>query len=104
MISGDENANEEVNLLDFENRYSLQNTTTIFPNPNNGEFTLIMLSEKNETKKSVYMYNVLGELLYIRNDIKNHVLYFDISGLSKGIYFVKVIRGGDLFVGKIIYQ
>ncbi len=63
-----------------------------------------MASEKKEIQTSVYLYNVLGELLYQDENITNNILYFDISDFFKGIYFVKVIKGNDMFVAKVIYQ
>ncbi|MCH7774554.1 MAG: hypothetical protein IH784_09150, partial [Bacteroidetes bacterium] len=54
VISDEDNSNDESDLKDFENRHSLQNTTTIFPNPNPGQFTLLMLPDVVKTQTSVY--------------------------------------------------
>ncbi len=105
-IEGDNDTHsyDAPDLLELNVRHSLQNTTTIFPNPNNGEFTLTMVSENKNTPTSIYIYNTLGEILYKDQNIDHHVIYFDISGQPKGVYYVKVIKGEEMYVDKIIYQ
>ena len=76
----------------------------VYPNPNPGQFTLLMLPDVVKTETSVYLYNVLGEVIYKNDKINKPYLTIDISKHNKGIYFVKIISGDDFFFDKIIYQ
>ena len=101
---GDDNSGDGYDPMVFENRHSLQNAIEIYPNPNAGEFTLLMLPEMVNTKTSVFIYNVLGEVVYTNEDIQNHYSTIDISNHPKGVYLIKVINQDEIFVGKVIYQ
>ena len=76
----------------------------IYPNPNQGNFMLVMASVNQNLKTSVYLYNILGELVYENDNIKNDYLNIDISAQPKGIYLIKVKRGDEIFTDKIIHQ
>jgi len=58
----------------------------VFPNPNNGTFTINMISTSNN---NIQITNVLGELVY-SNNINSNSTTIDLSSLDKGVYFVKV--------------
>ena len=64
----------------------VNNGITIFPNPTNNDITV---SSRNDIT-SITIYGILGnvELNIMNND--NTKLSFDISTLSKGIYFVEI--------------
>ena len=95
-----------LDIVSGTNQSAIDNRQSIIvnPNPNTGQFTLLMLPEVVMTETSVCLYNVLGEAIYKNDKINKSYLKFDISDHSKGIYFVKVIKGKDLFVAKVIYQ
>ena len=75
----------------------------IYPNPNTGTFTLSMVSADKHLSASVYVYNMMGEVIFKKEKFNEH-LQIDISGNSQGLYFVKVMKGGEMFLDKIIYQ
>jgi len=77
---------------------------SIFPNPSTGRFTLLMLPDIVKTETSIYIYNVLGEVIYEIKNISKPYLDIDISAYPKGIYFIEVMQGEDILVSKIIYQ
>ncbi|NQY29661.1 MAG: T9SS type A sorting domain-containing protein [Flavobacteriaceae bacterium] len=60
----------------------------VFPNPNNGVFTLSFNSCIKSSE--IRVYDTLGKIIYykiMRNDNK---VFIDISNCAKGVYFVKV--------------
>ncbi|MBL4753542.1 MAG: FG-GAP repeat protein [Flavobacteriales bacterium] len=83
---------------------SFENTTLIYPNPNNGKFTLMMVAANKQVQPSFYLYNTLGELVYKEENLNRYVIYFDISDLSKGMYFIKVVKGNSVYTSNISYQ
>jgi Secretion system C-terminal sorting domain len=93
----------------------------IFPNPNNGIFTVILKDkslnefegrhyEENDEQldevKSVFVYNSLGRLVYTEEKIspENTELLIDMQNQSAGIYFLKVIYGKETKTAKFIVK
>lgn len=75
---------------------------TIFPNPNNGIFT-VQLHDNDELNKikTVSITNSIGGLVnsYM---INNSVVELNLSHFSKGIYYAKIITGQNAEIKKII--
>lgn len=69
------------------NEVNLQNHIVIYPNPNNGKFTLML---GNETEKGIIeIYNALGQRIYL-SAITNQKSEIEFSSSkTSGIYFVK---------------
>jgi len=77
---------------------------TIYPNPNNGQFTILQSSIAN-AKSSVEIYNVLGEM--IKNiGLTGTTNQIDLSAQPEGIYLYRVIseNGNLIGQGKLIIQ
>lgn len=87
---------------------SVRNTSitehfSIYPNPTNGSFT-VDLSSLNQQAKTIQIYAVTGNLVYIQNIQHEQQLFIDAS-LSKGMYLVQLINDeGILATEKIIIQ
>jgi hypothetical protein len=64
------------------------NTVSLFPNPNNGLFTIDM---QTNGVKNVFIYNVLGKIVYQKNNTSEKTLDIDISNEPKGVYLVQII-------------
>ena len=76
-----------------------QNDFSVFPNPNNGQFTLLQ-----PCSGLIEIYNVLGERVFISeiNDLSSQI---DLGGKGKGIYFLKrSSKGSPPATQKIIFQ
>ena len=73
---------------------------SIYPNPNNGEFTIEL---NNNLNKTFEISDVTGRIVYKGSsaDDKTNV---NINTLAKGIYYIKVISGDKFEVFKIIKQ
>jgi hypothetical protein len=80
---------------------------SIYPNPNNGKFTL-----KSNNINSIEIYNMLGNKVYTLNDFKRQTTNWtgqasneiDLSNFQKGIYFVKIYDGQKTQTKKIVIQ
>ena len=85
-------------LLKIEENNS--NTSFIqYPNPSNGKFIINCFDKIS----SISIYNILGEIIYSDNNLsqqKNKEI--DLTKTYKGIYFVKVNNGLQVFTEKII--
>ena len=60
---------------------------SIFPNPANGLLTV----SSNKLIQSITVVNAAGKVWFDFADINMETFTFDISGLSQGVYFVKII-------------
>ena len=89
------------NEMDTRNENTL---ISIFPNPNEGTFTLSTGSESDLFPATVFVYDVLGNIIYRATDVKSPLLNIDISGHAKGIYFVRVQKGNEQFLKKVAKQ
>lgn len=62
---------------------------SLFPNPNNGKFTLIIESALHQ-KLNANLYNAIGQLILSKEVETNSPIEFDVSGNAKGIYFLQI--------------
>ena len=73
--------------------------TLIFPNPSNGNFII-------NCKRNIYtfeIFNVIGEKVF-QSEINNQKSEIDLSLKPKGIYFVKIYDGVEIYTEKIVIQ
>ncbi|MBN1925971.1 MAG: T9SS type A sorting domain-containing protein [Prolixibacteraceae bacterium] len=79
---------------------SLAQGINVFPNPNNGHFSLDINNAPAESKVSIY--NIHGSVIFECNfkNINHHE--FDLPNHLKGMYFVKVISNGNQYVKKMV--
>jgi uncharacterized repeat protein (TIGR03803 family) len=77
-------------------------TINIYPNPNNGAFTVQSSVVSNQL--SVEVYNVLGEKIYSRFNIQNPTFKIDVSSNPSGVYLYRIMdaSGALLEDGKFV--
>jgi len=81
--------------------YTYEGKLNIFPNPTNGVFYVEV--DPNATVNNVIVFDQLGRnVLDIKKINSNNKV--EISGLSKGVYFVQLEIDGELAIEKIIVQ
>ena len=78
---------------------------SVFPNPNNGQFTLKVESVVAK-RMNVVIFNSLGSLVYTEQLSINGTLNknINLSNLSKGVYFIRLQTNEDVVIRKIIIQ
>jgi len=83
---------EPIDTMTFVHQeISLQNAIQVYPNPNNGNFSLVANFDKNVSAK-VSIYSINGELLLTRNieSIKSWNENFKLKDISAGLYTIKI--------------
>jgi Pregnancy-associated plasma protein-A/Secretion system C-terminal sorting domain len=73
------------------NDYFINNKVSLYPNPTS-DIINIKLAVGNDLPDSYKIYNILGQLVTVREISNQSQLKIDITALSKGVYFVKVIK------------
>ncbi len=75
---------QSVSLCTGINSKVIEQNIKIYPNPNNGNFSI----ELNEPAQ-IIIYNTLGQIVYdeTKSDLKNDI---SLSGFAKGAYFIKI--------------
>lgn len=87
-------------ITDISQNLSNETKIVVYPNPTNGNFTLI-----GSGIAKIEIYNVLGELFYKTSNLKQQISReIDLSKSPKGIYFVKCYVGPNVYNQKIIVQ
>ncbi len=93
-----------VNICDGINELSNNSGFSLYPNANNGKFIIQLDNAQEPLNCKLEVFDMLGKEIYSSSlsDSKTEV---DLSGKSKGMYFLKIYRE-DIMIGvkKIIIQ
>ncbi len=77
---------------------------SLFPNPTAGTFTLQLNDAEETTEITVDIYSLLGELI-VQTQLAGKQQYeFDLRGRPDGVYLIRVLRGKEVGVDKLIKQ
>jgi hypothetical protein len=77
----------------------------IFPNPSNGVFTIQMENVKSQSAdRKIEIYNVPGEKIYSAKVKQSTSDRIDLSNSSKGVYFVKLIEGTEVYIRRVVVE
>jgi len=88
------------------NALMIPNEVLVFPNPTFDKVTVSSLEKIN----TIEIYNVLGEKINTMNDLKQLPIIIgtkneiDLSGFTKGIYFIKIYTEQKIQTKKIVIQ
>jgi len=85
--------------------FGLENFVQIYPNPSDGLF-FISISEIRETL-DLSITNAHGQIIYdekLKPDTDGYIHELDLSGLAKGLYFVKIRSSKSTMNRKIVIQ
>jgi len=66
----------------------------VYPNPSNGVFTIV-----NDNDAQIFVYDILGNLVFAKEISANAQI--DLSNLSEGNYFLKLVDGNNAVVQQI---
>jgi hypothetical protein len=84
-----------------EEEREMAGNISAYPNPNNGSFTL---NTGTIEEKDIYVYDVLGKIVFQKNKVTEKTIDINIPSSPKGIYMVKVISDDRTETIKIINQ
>jgi hypothetical protein len=90
----------------------LEEAFSIYPNPNNGSFTLTFpsMSEEEmehgeEAENDVYIFDAMGKVILEKKQTTAKAITVDLTGYPKGIYLVRVVdEDGNSKVKKVVLQ
>lgn len=87
----------------FEGLETVRIEAAVYPNPTSGVFFLNIDSQFSESFE-VKVVNLIGQPVDVREVATNQQTQFDLSGLPKGVYFVKITVDQQQVVKRIILQ
>lgn len=76
----------------------------LYPNPTPGIFTLEMLDTPASSDLVVEIYTIIGERILLKELEGSKFHDFNLSEMARGIYLVRVIRGDEMGIEKVIRQ
>lgn len=88
------------------NEKNINASIDVYPNPNNGHFSLSLsptFLSTNSKVETIEIYNVLGEKIYY-SEIKNQKSEIDISHQPNGLYIIRVNHSNQPFNQRLIKQ
>jgi hypothetical protein len=76
----------------------------VFPNPTTSAFKLEFLDADQTSTINVEIYGMMGERIF-QNILFGAMQYeFDLSNMPNGIYFIRVLKGDEMGIEKVIKQ
>ena len=79
---------------------------SVYPNPNNGQFTLSLQSDETQTV-NIVMVNILGEVMEESGEITFNDTYsrtFDLENMSAGVYFIRVNSDNGVLIQRLVIE
>lgn len=80
-----------------------ENEIAVFPNPTEGLFQ-IQSQTKNDEEQYIEVYNILGAKIHVFEKSKLSNYTVNLANQPKGVYVVKLYRGGKCITRKIVVQ
>jgi hypothetical protein len=76
---------------------------TIYPNPCSGRFT-VMINGDTRNMVSLVITDMLGNIIYQKEQFPDNVILIDIRRHPKGVYALKAIYRNGMFSDKVVYR
>jgi lysyl endopeptidase len=77
---------------------------TIFPNPNDGSFSVKVPIYSIATPYTLEIINSIGKIMYIVEHLNANQVNINQTGLPKGAYFIRIKSGNRVAIQKVIIQ
>jgi hypothetical protein len=74
----------------------------VYPNPADELITIEYLCFSFHHKPFIYIVNKLGRVMYIKQNIDSKSFNINVSNFAKGLYIVKIVDDGEIFIKKFI--
>ena len=97
-------ASNVVNVLTGITEYTENITLVVYPNPNNGQFSVSFTSDSKKSYQ-IKMYNNIGQLVFqksLTDVVGNYTENVDISNMSKGVYMFSLMNDNIEVAKKMI--
>jgi hypothetical protein len=95
-----EKSKEAKYIPDISYNSSVDKSLKVYPNPNNGQFTLEMKNMDRDTK--VWIYNSAGRKIY-HSELNNpEIQKINLLGIERGVYLLRVVDSKGQLTKKII--
>mgnify|MGYP006310724489 CR=1 FL=1 len=78
-----------------------QRKMVVYPNPNNGEFTVEFRNFEGETR--VMLFNSIGQMVHDELTTDREIR-MSVPNLKSGMYFIKAVNKGEQYIRKVIVQ
>ncbi|MEN8223791.1 MAG: C25 family cysteine peptidase [Bacteroidota bacterium] len=88
------------------NENDLNIGVSVFPNPNNGSFTIQLSSEENESVK-MQIRSIVGEVIFSEENLSvkgEFIQIVDLSNYAEGIYLLVLENNNNVLTEKIVVQ
>lgn len=85
----------------LKNENIFGSNTSIFPNPNQGNFTIKSQATSN-SPLHIDVVNALGEIVYVKDVNWTNTITIDIPFVSAGIYSVNITNGNEKTVKRLV--
>jgi hypothetical protein len=86
-------------LIVCEPDLSIDSEINLFPNPNNGDFQLIVNSKEDNVEITMIITDTYGrKVSSINNTLQSGINLYSFSNLNlnSGVYYIKILSNGDL--------
>jgi plastocyanin len=78
---------------------------SIYPNPSRGKFKVEINNPQYTKNYELEIYDLLGNKIFTTSQPKQqNSIQIDLSGFTKGIYFVRLYDGEEIFDRKVVIQ
>lgn len=101
IFTSDKSMEDLPNIQEIENN---KFDFSVYPNPNNGNFTIDLLQAKEMKPYSVQIFNSNGILISKIDHCNTNQINFNHTGLTSGIYYIKLSLGVDVAIKRIIIK
>jgi uncharacterized delta-60 repeat protein len=91
-----------ISILGIKQVYNDDLNVSVFPNPTNGNVTIILGKENTNSKISII--DITGKILYKKSNINTQTTEFSLMDISSGIYFIKIEIQGRYQILKLIKE
>jgi len=79
-----------------------ENAVSVFPNPASNDLSVSF--QTTLISATIKVFNVSGEIVKEERNLSGNDVSLDISGISKGVYFVEIANGNNITHTKFIKQ
>ena len=100
----EDNQKSSIVLYNFQETNNNQFDFSVYPNPNDGNFTIRLIEVEEMKPYSVQIFNPLGVLISKIEHCNTYQINVNHTNLPLGIYFIKLTMGNKISTKKIVIQ